>query len=164
MEVSLRQIGSDSRHILENLFHYYIYDMSEFMGWNPDESGSYSFKSATLDPYWKDINSVPYFLYADNELAGFALIRKYPDDLEVFDIEQFFVLRKFKGKGIGKNALMAILANHPGKWQIRILKENEAALKFWLSATRNVVGNCYQFSLDIDVDLEMHFIRFEKVS
>lgn len=53
---------------------------------------------------------------------------------------------------------------HIGKWQIRVLKENEAALKFWLSAVSDIVGCDYDSCLDIDVDLEMHFIRFEKVS
>lgn len=73
-------------------------------------------------------------------------------------------MRKFKGKGVGKKALLAVVANHPGKWQIRVLKENAAALKFWVSAVKNIVGSRYDVSLDIDVDLEMYFIRFEAVS
>lgn len=32
MEVSLVKINAESRHILEDLFPYYIYDMSEYMG------------------------------------------------------------------------------------------------------------------------------------
>lgn len=164
MEVSLKRIGSDSRHILENLFPYYIYDMSEFMGWNPNSDGLFTFNSATLDSYWKEADHVPYFIHVGKELAGFALVRNYPSEPEAFDIEQFFVLRKFKGKGVGKKVLLAVVANHPGKWQIRVLKENEAALKFWLSAVKNVVSSCYEVSLDIDVDLEMQFIRFETVS
>jgi len=164
MEVSLKRIGSDSRHVLENLFPYYIYDMSEFMGWNPNSDGLFTFDCATLDSYWKEVDHVPYFIHVGKELAGFALVRNYPIEPETFDIEQFFVLRKFKGKGVGKKVLLAVVANHPGKWQIRVLKENEAALKFWLSAVKNVVSSCYEVSLDIDVDLEMQFIRFETVS
>lgn len=164
MEVSLKRIDLGDRHVLENLFPYYVYDMSEFMGWNPDSSGCYSFDSETINSYWQKPSHVPYFIYAGKELAGFTLIRKYPDAPETYDIEQFFVLRKFKGQGIGKEALIKVLAKHPGKWQIRVLKENESALKFWISAIRNVVGSGYQASLDIDIDLEMHFIRFETVS
>lgn len=32
MDVSLHPIESSSRSILHNLFSYYLYDMSEFMG------------------------------------------------------------------------------------------------------------------------------------
>ena len=161
MEVSLKRIELNDRHILENLFPYYVYDMSEYMGWSPNSDGLYAFKSTSLDPYWTQAKHIPYFIYADKELAGFVLLRDYPDKSEVYDIEQFFVLRKFKGKGIGKMAVVELFGRYPGKWQIRVLKENTAALKFWLSAVMNVVDNNYELSLDIDVDLEMHFIRFE---
>ncbi|KKD01805.1 acetyltransferase [Photobacterium halotolerans] len=164
MEVSLKRISVDSRHILENLFSYYVYDMSEFMGWGPNSDGLFTFNPETLDSYWKETSHVPYFIYIDKEIAGFALVRHYPIEPEVFDIDQFFVLRKFKGKGIGKKVFLAVVANHLGKWQIRVLKENEAALNFWISAVKNRVGSSYEVSLDIDVDLEMYFIRFEVAS
>ena len=41
MEVSLREIEPQSRSVVENLFQYYVYDMSEFMGWPPNDSGLY---------------------------------------------------------------------------------------------------------------------------
>ncbi|HCE3663416.1 TPA: GNAT family N-acetyltransferase [Vibrio parahaemolyticus] len=164
MEVFLKRIEADSRHILENLFPYYVYDMSEFMKWDPDLNGLYTFKSSTLDCYWSDTSHVPYFIYVGKDLAGFVLVRKYPSSPEILDIDQFFVLRKFKGQGIGKSAFKEVVNRHVGKWQIRVLKENEAALKFWLSAVSDIVGCNYDDCLDIDVDLEMHFIRFEKVS
>lgn len=146
---------------MENLFSYYLYDMSEFMGSNPNSNGLYISKPALLDPYWQGDNHVPYFIYADDILAGFALIRRYPADQQIFDIDQFFVLRRFKGQGVGKRALQEILAKHPGKWQIRILKANKPALKFWCSSVSNTVGSNYEISMKIDVDLEMHFIHFE---
>lgn len=164
MEVTLKRIDVESRYVLENLFPYYVYDMSEFMGWNPDSNGLYTFSSAALNPYWHDSSHVPYFIYAEKLLAGFALIRKYPADLDIFDIEQFYILRKFKGQGVGKEAFMEALAHHPGKWQVRVLKENKGALRFWLSAISKAVGDNFQLALDNDLDLEMHFIRFETVS
>ncbi|WP_321969340.1 GNAT family N-acetyltransferase [Photobacterium angustum] len=102
MEVQLKQIEAESRHILENMFPYYVYDMSEFMGWSPNAEGVYAFKAESLNSYWSNADHTPYFIYADQELAGFVLVRKYPTNQNVFDIEQFFVLRKFKGQGVGK--------------------------------------------------------------
>lgn len=160
MNVSLQKVDMSARAVLENLFQYYIYDMSEFTGWPPANSGLYTFNSTSLDRYWQLTDHVPYFIYADNELAGFVLIRPYPGKLDVLDVEQFFVLRKFKGQGVGKDALAAVLAIHPGQWQIRVLKENSAAFRFWHSAVGRIVGSNYFCTMDIDIDLEMHFIRF----
>ncbi|CED71388.1 putative uncharacterized protein [Aliivibrio wodanis] len=73
--------------------------MSEYMGWSPNDNGHFSFNKSSLDVYWERVDHAPYFIYVDNELAGFVLARKYPSNRLIYDIEQFFVLRKFKGKG-----------------------------------------------------------------
>ena len=59
-------------------------------------------------------------------------MRKYPANQSVFDIEHFFVLRKFKGQGVGKCAFKDVVTRYPDQWQIRVLKENESGLRFWL--------------------------------
>ncbi|SBS38993.1 Acetyltransferase (GNAT) family protein [Marinomonas spartinae] len=160
-KVSLISIESTSRRVLENLFHYYVYDMSEFMGWAPNDQGQFPFRLSQFDVYWQREDHFPYFIYVEGELAGFALVRKYPANRSVYDIEQFFVLRKFKGQGVGKQVLELILKSYPGKWQIRVLKENTGALHFWKSAVSRIVGSDYRLCEDIDVDLTMHFVRFQ---
>lgn len=159
--VALKEIEHQSCNVLENLFQYYLYDMSEFMGLSPNNNGQYSFNFSQLDPYWARSDHFPYFIYVDSELAGFALVRKYPSDTSTYDIEQFFVLSKFKGRGVGKKTLELIAKKFPAKWQIRILVENIGGLSFWKSAVSNIVGSNYTLSKDLDIDLMMHFIRFE---
>jgi predicted acetyltransferase len=147
--------------VLENLFHYYIYDMSEYMEWSPNEDGKFAYNPSSLDAYWETDDHCPYFIYVGSELAGFVLVRRYPSDTSTYDMAQFFVLRKFKGKGVGKKTLALIVKSFPGKWQIRVLTQNVSAFNFWKSAVSNIVGDAYTLSEDIDVDLLMHFIRFE---
>ena len=161
MEISLVTIKAESRHVLENLFPYYIYDMSEYMGWSPNENGHFSFNKSSLDAYWKQEDHEPFFIYADVELAGFVLVSKYPSKGIIYDIEQFFVLRKFKGKGVGKQALKLVAEQFVGQWQVRVLLGNEAALKFWKSAISGLVGENYIESQQVDIDLLMHFLTFE---
>lgn len=161
MEVSLIEIKLASRHVLENLFPYYIYDMSEYMGWAPSESGVFTYNSHSFDIYWKRSDHVPFFIYVGEELAGFVLVRKYPQNESVYDIAQFFVLRKFKGKGVGKKSLALVVSLFPGKWQIRVLIENNGALSFWKSAVSNLVGDNYEQAKNMDVDLLMYFLSFE---
>ncbi|WNJ94254.1 hypothetical protein RND59_08725 [Vibrio ruber] len=89
------------------------------------------------------------------------MIRRYPSDPSHYDVAQFFVLRKFKGQGVGKQALAQVVKAFPGKWQIRVLLENSGALSFWQSAVSDIVGERYQLFQANDVDLLMHFIYFE---
>ena len=99
MEVQLVKIEREERHVLENLFCYYVYDMSEYMKWNPAEDGTFGgYDVSKFDPYWIRDDHVPYFIKVDNQLAGFVLIRRYPSDFTRYDVAQFFVLRKFKAK------------------------------------------------------------------
>ncbi len=161
MNIQLIRIEENARHVLENLFGYYIYDMSEYMGWNPNQDGKFTYNPTHLDPYWQQEDHIPFFIYLGAELAGFALIRRYPENPSVYDMAQFFVLRKFKGRGVGRHALAQIVAAFPGQWQIRVLLENSGALHFWKSAVTSLVGLAYTLSKQNDVDLIMHFIHFD---
>ncbi|KKD59048.1 acetyltransferase [Grimontia sp. AD028] len=160
MTVSLKPIDIRERHVLENLFSYYVYEFSKPLGLSLDSDGKYAFKSETLNPYWLRDDHHPYFILSDGELAGFVLVRRYPPNIAVWDIDQFFVLRKFTGKGIGRKALLAALDKRHGDWQIRILKENIAVLGFWQSAVEALVEGDYSLGLEVDTDLEMYFIHF----
>mgnify|MGYP000170673869 CR=1 FL=1 len=164
MEVQLVKIKEHERKILENLFSYYIYDMTEYLKWNPDHEGKFSYDPSKFDVYWEQEDHIPYFIYVDSDLAGFVLIRRYPSNLSTYDVAQFFVLRKYKGQGVGKEALAKVISIFPGKWQIRVLLENFGALSFWKSAVSNIVGEKYRLSKANDVDLLMFFIHFETAS
>ncbi|UTV26443.1 GNAT family N-acetyltransferase [Photobacterium atrarenae] len=171
MKVSLVPIAENERPTLERLFQFYLYEMAACLALPLNAQGSYAYRPTLLDGYWTQPEHQPFFMVVENdaagveaveqELAGFALIRRYPQDPARYDIDQFFVARKFKGQGVGKQALANLLNQFPGKWQIRVLVENEPALAFWQSAVRQVVGQHYEHSMDLDVDLMMHFFRFE---
>lgn len=159
-EIRLEIASKAQRGLIENLFTYYVYDMSEYMAWDPDDTGRYSFNSTMLDVYWQPGDHTPYLVFVDGNIAGFALVRRYPNAPHLWDMGQFFVLRKYKGQGIGKRALELVVKAHPGRWQIRVLKENVGAQRFWQSAIRALVNEDYQQSLALDVDLEMMFLHF----
>ncbi|MDO6704987.1 GNAT family N-acetyltransferase [Photobacterium sp. 1_MG-2023] len=161
MEISLNQISGSERPVLENLFSFYMYELSAFIPLKLNAHGHYVANPKHLDPYWQVPDHTPYWIVCDGELAGFALVRKYPDHPAVYDMDQFFILRKFHGKGIGMRAFQALISRHPGQWQIRVLQENHAALSFWRKTVTRLVGQSFSLRLETDVDLEMHFFRFE---
>ncbi|WP_131911549.1 GNAT family N-acetyltransferase [Celerinatantimonas diazotrophica] len=163
MKISLKPVQPSQRYVIDNLFRYYVYEMSGFLKLSPNSDGQYSFNPAILDPYWEESKNfhIPYFIYAEQDIAGFALVRRYPQQSELWDMGQFFVLRKYASQGIGHKAFKQVCIEHPGYWQIRVLKENHKALCFWKSAVQQFSGGVFTHTQELDIDLEMHFLRFE---
>lgn len=161
MTVSVKKIAPDSRDVLENLFSYYLYDMSAYVALQPDSHGRYVAPPHLLAPYWFATDHIPYFICLNERPVGFALVRRYPVDRQYYDMDQFFVLRSERGKGIGSDALARLVQLHSGQWQIRVLQENHQALAFWSRAVERIVAAEYTLSIETDVDLAMHFLRFQ---
>lgn len=159
-EVSLVLLRPEKRYILENLFNYYVYDMSEFSDLPIHQDGVYYYKSNLLDEYWSEGNH-PYLIYYGKSLAGFVLIRRYPSDLSTYDIGQFFVLRPFRRKSIGLQALKKVTSCHPGSWLTRVLMTNKQALMFWQKTIGQLTQGVYEQSNEVYADLMMVFIRYK---
>lgn len=49
---------------------------------------------------------------------------------------EFFVLRAWRGRGIGRRAVLALFDRFRGKWEISELPRNAPAIRFW----RRVIG------------------------
>jgi len=50
---------------------------------------------------------------------------------EAYDMEQFFVLRKFRRTGAGTAAAQALFHKFSGAWTVRQIPQNKAAQSFW---------------------------------
>lgn len=158
-KVSLKS-AENHRQIVENLFKYYVYDLAEFGKWPCGADGSYSYPSSLLNPHWSREDHWPYLIYHGEELAGFCLLRLYPYNTAYYDIDQFFILRKFKGMGIGQEAFRQAVSARPGVWQTRVMLENIPALNFWRSVIGSVTNGDFQEDIQPDNDLNMHFITY----
>lgn len=47
---------------------------------------------------------------------------------------QFFVMRKYRGRGVAEHAAHCLFAMFPGEWQVRELAAKERATAFWRRA------------------------------
>lgn len=161
--MSISLVPAEHYQYVENLFQYYLYDMSEYMGWPPDKDGTYKIdKSLTnLAEYWSKPEHYPYLIMVDNEVAGFSLIRRYPGSTDTFDIGQFFVLRKFKGAGVGRSAFNMTVAMQPGKWVTRVLAGNQGAYTFWEKVISEVAVEEPTVKRELYRATDMHFFYYE---
>ncbi len=136
MNVEVVEVRARERPILQNLAQFYSYDFSEILGADVPASGRFSLISVgeLSDPTRR-----AFFFKVDGHLAGFALVHKgseLRDDPDVTDMEEFFVMRKYRRQRVGYEAATRLFDMFPGRWEVRELAPNTAAQAFW----RNVIG------------------------
>ncbi len=130
--LSFQRASSNERALLENLTQFYCYDFSEVLDLHVDDDGR--FGGVDLTPYWVDEWRHPFLLRIDEKLAGFALISersKITGTSGVFDVTEFFVLRRFRRHGVGRAAAFAAFDRFGGRWEVRQREENPSATAFW---------------------------------
>jgi len=85
-----------------------------------------------MDCFWINPTWSAYVITVDGKWAGFALTN---DDVITHGntraIFEFFVVRKYRRRGVGRHAAQTIMEMSPANWEIRVLEKNEAARRFW---------------------------------
>jgi predicted acetyltransferase len=121
-----------NRDALGNLMELYTYDFSAMLRLEVGDNGR--FAEHPLDAYWLDSWRSPFFIREGSRLAGFALVHRksrLSGANDVWDMAEFFVLRRHRRKGVGIEAAHQLFARHEGTWEVRQRKENVAATAFW---------------------------------
>ena len=121
---------------IQNMARFYTYDISEYMGneagWEMPENGLYD--CLDFKKYWQTDTAYPFLIRYKTEIAGFVIVDKKGSDEEVdFNMAQFFIIRKFKGKGIGKFVAYHCFDRFKGVWEVMIIPGNDGAYQFWKS-------------------------------
>jgi predicted acetyltransferase len=160
MPVELLKIAATDRPTVEHLFQCYLHDMSEFTGWSISDDGWFTYPPDLLFPHWEDVDHHPYFIVKEGEIAGFSLVRRSPESDHIWDMGQFFVLRKFRGSGLGRLAFFESLNQHKGKWQVRILPENKPAYQFWKTCIKDGSDGVFDETTKDYKNLKMTFFSF----
>jgi predicted acetyltransferase len=143
--LSFQLASSEERPLLQNLMQFYCYDFSEVLEMYVDEDGR--FGNVDLSPYWVDEWRHPFLLRVDKRIAGFALIAersKITGKSGVFDMTEFFVLRRFRRHGVGRAAAFAAFDRFAGTWEIRQREENPDATAFWRRAVNEYTRGDYE--------------------
>ncbi|HEX6335870.1 MAG TPA: GNAT family N-acetyltransferase [Jiangellaceae bacterium] len=135
--VMVREVGEESRAIVERLAQLERHDLSEFRGTVPNADGVYEIR--WLPSFFEDPERRAYLIECDGALAGFALTR--PLDGGATSLTAFFVVRALRRRGVGHRAALDLLRQRPGKWGIAFQEENPSAARFWRRVATDAVGS-----------------------
>ena len=145
MEIVLRRAKREDREILANLLEKYDYEFSQYDDRDVNKLGLYGYEY--LDYYWTEKGRFAYFIEVDGHLAGFVMVNDYPEAPGVktdFCISEFFVMYKYRRKGVGKESVFRVLDLHHGKWQLKRHPHNIVSVHFWDHVINDYTNGNYE--------------------
>jgi len=120
--------------LLSNLLELYSHDLSvAFPSIEIGPDGRFGYTNLPL--YWSEPERrFPFLIRCDARVAGFALATRgspASDDPDVFDVAEFFVLRRYRRSGVGRRAAILLWNRLRGRWIVRVSEGNPGAIPFW---------------------------------
>jgi predicted acetyltransferase len=152
----------EQKAILANLLELYMYDFWEFVDLEIGPDGRFGYSD--LDIYWTEPARHPLLIYVDTRLAGLALIDGLPrgsPDVTVWDVAEFFILRRYRRTGIGTQVAHQVWKCFLGRWQVRVIVSNEPAYRFWHHAIKSFVGQKIGATRITQGGRDRHLFSFE---
>jgi len=137
MNIEIELVPYEEKTVLYNLIQLYRYDSSEYDGHVLNNHGLYLYKY--FDHQWTDEYRRPFIIKVDGEIAGFVLISldvpkeymKLSTAEKTNVISDFFIMRKYRRKGVGRYVAYSLFKRFPGTWEIRQTAANQPAYTFW---------------------------------
>ena len=137
MQTQLIETTLDHKPIFLNLAHLYVHDMSEHVGWDCDAEGWFGCENAGDDRYWTEDHRYAYLIHVKDHLAGFAMVDQLGSTAcRDWNVAEFFVVRKYRRRGVGEAAARQLFDRHQGRWDVMQIPKNTPATAFW----RKVIG------------------------
>jgi predicted acetyltransferase len=150
VNVLVTPAAAADRDRLRALLELYVYDFSALLGLDVADDGR--FRVPAIDHYWTVPRCHPFLVRVDERLAGFALVQgrsRLSGDESVYDMAEFFVLRRYRRRGVGEQAAHELFARFAGPWEVREKEGNDAATAFWRRAIgRYTDGKFEELRLD----------------
>jgi len=140
MTVTITAASRSDEGVIQNLVQLYTHDFSEY--WRGTTRGNLLpnglFEAYPLEEYWTRGDWPALLVWCDGILTGFSLINNkgHLDGPIDRNMAEFFILRKYRGLGVGRLAAEAIFNQYPGMWQVAVTRKNIPAGVFW----RKVIG------------------------
>ena len=158
--VRLESAAAEDAPLLANLFELYAHDLSDAFALDIGPDATFGYPQLPL--YWREPDRrFPFLLRVGSALAGFVLVTRgspLSANPMALDVAEFFVLRRHRRSGVGRQAAVQLWNQMPGHWIVRVADGNRAALPFW----RGVIADYtrQQFTQEQRSMAGKHWMRF----
>lgn len=139
--MEVREALLEDRLPVRRMLELYQHDLSDIWDQDIDASGEYGY---ALDSFWASGRCKAFVARVDGHHAGFALVdRRSKVGQDAWWMDQFFILKKYRRRGIGDALARAVFAALPGLWEIGQMTNNVAAQAFWRRVIDQHTGGRY---------------------
>ncbi len=158
MNIEITEATKEAKPIIQNLARFYIYDLSEFQERKCPDNGL--FEDEDYIRYWTKPGHFPYLVTCQDELAGFVFVEEGGSSADIdYHIAEFFIVRKFRGKGVARFVARDMFHRFPGSWEVMAIARNAPAIKFWKKTINEYTQGRYTISSEFH-ETAMEVIRF----
>lgn len=137
--VTLQPVTEAEHPLMHRLWQLYRHDLSEFRDSMPGADGL--FAAGRLPAYLADPGRACFVIRVPEGPAGFVLVKGVDEPLRA--IGEFFVVRRQRRHGVGREAALHTLARYPGRWEIAFQEENPTAARFWRRLATEIAGETW---------------------
>jgi predicted acetyltransferase len=131
--------------VMENLLELYSHDLSEAFSLEVGTDGRFGYERLPL--YWSEPDRrFPFLVRRGHLLVGFALVTRgspVSDDPNVFDVAEFFVVRRHRRCGVGRRAAFVLWSRFGARWIVRVSEANQHGCQFWASAVAEYTSGVF---------------------
>ena len=137
-DLQVRVATPDERLPVARMLELYQHDLSDVWDQDLDLHGEYGY---ALDRYWGRPGHHAFVFRVASNFAGLALV----DDavhLPENDLwlAQFFVMKKYRRRGVGSAAACAVFDRVRGRWEVGQMPLNLPAQAFWRRVISSYTG------------------------
>lgn len=152
MAITIQRASLEDKPVVRQLMELYQHDLSAWTGSQLSDHGYFGY--AELDHFWIEAGRKAFVIRAEDGLAGFALVRhEMPGAEEPWGrIEELFVVRSLRRRGIGTIVALRIFAMYPGRWFVRQHAANRPAQAFWRATIAKASAGSYEEYFPADWD------------
>ncbi|GAA4851900.1 GNAT family N-acetyltransferase [Paenibacillus vulneris] len=144
--VVVQLCSADDKFIINNIYPLYLHDLSEvwefktnrFGVFEEDDTRTLDEQNRIFDIWWEHPGVLfPYIIKVDEIPAGLAFVATPPytpcPSFINYFLNEFFLLRHYRGKGIGEQAMRQLIGLLPGHWELQTnpSERNVRAIQFW---------------------------------
>ncbi len=138
MSLLIHQARPEDFPALEQMLEFYQYDLSDIWLQDLDHNARYGFD---LTRHRKADRSRAYIAREESQFVGFALTAPaIVTRTEGTWMEQFFIFKRHRRSGAGRDLAKHVLLSHPGLWEIGQIPGNAVAQTFWRRVIGEVTG------------------------
>ena len=146
MNVELVRATPNDEPTLSRLAQLYAYDFSAHMELDVGDDGLFRVGSV-LARSWLEPGRHVFLIRVDVKIAGFVVLHdgsRLTGAPDVMDVAEFFVMRKYRRKGIGSICAAHLFDLFRGKWEVRQTEQNFAGTAFWRKTIHEYTGGSFQ--------------------